>query len=250
MARGLGIGNFLRYKVTEIRERVESVLLAGDLLLVLDEAHRLWPQRNLRYGFPSRINWLMAMANQNVPICCISTPQFIQWQKAAEEKGQWNSAQLTGRISHFESLPSDLSPEDLMAVAKSVLPEANAQVLRALAVYARTSARYLAAIDSIAKRARYIATRAGRVTATTDDVRHAMQESVIPADTKLQRALESGRKGKTRMTPAVGETEIPFGPAPHGESDPDGIFPDRTRENLSVTGSRIRAGAEASLIGA
>jgi len=52
------------------------------------------------------------------------------------------------------------------------------------------------------------------------------------------------------MTPAVGETEIPFGPAPHGESDPDGIFPDRTRENLSVTGSRIRAGAEASLIGA
>ncbi len=69
MARGLGLGNFLKYKVTEIRERVESVLLAGDLILVADEAQRLWPQRNLRYGFPSRILWVMTLANAGVPVC-------------------------------------------------------------------------------------------------------------------------------------------------------------------------------------
>ena len=96
LARGLGLGNFLNYKTTDIRERVESVLLTGNILLVLDEAHRLWPQVNLRYGFPGRINWVMAMANQNVPICCIATPQFIEMQKAAAEKSRWNSAQLNG----------------------------------------------------------------------------------------------------------------------------------------------------------
>jgi hypothetical protein len=218
LARGLGLGNFLQYKVTQIRERVESVLLTGDLLLVLDEAHRLWPQRNLRYGFPSRINWLMAMANHNIPICCIATPQFIECQKAAEQKGQWNSAQLTGRIGHYESLPAGLSKEDLMAVAKSILPEVNAKVLLALAIYARSSARYLAAIDSISKRARYIAMRDGRDAATTADVRKAMQESVIPADTKLQRALAAGRKGKTgSMTPAPALPDSL--PSPQAESE-------------------------------
>ncbi len=196
LARGLGIGNFLQYKVTEIRERVEGVLLTGDLLLVLDEAHRLWPQKNLRYSYPNRINWVMTMANHQIPICAIATPQFIEFQKVAEENGRWNSSQLTGRISHYESLPADLSPEDLMAVAQSVLPEATTNVLRALAVYARSSSRYLAAIDSISKRAKYIAMLAGREVPTSDDVRKAMRESVIPADTtKIARcALAAGQR--------------------------------------------------------
>jgi hypothetical protein len=247
IARALGLGNFLNYKVVQIRERVEAVLLTGDILLIFDEAHRLFPQTHFRAGYPKRMVWVMTMANAGVPICMISTPQFFATQKVLEKNG-WNSAQLTGRISHYESLPADLSAEDLIAVAKSVLPEANAQVLRALAVYARSSARYLAAIDSISKRARYIATREGRDTATTDDVRKAMQGSIIPADTKLQRALESVRKGKSRMTPAAGE--IPIAPEANGDTDLDEILPDFARGNLSAPGSRIRAGAEAPLIGA
>jgi len=248
LARGLGLGNFLNYKVVQIRERVEYVLRTGDIILVLDEAQRLWPQNNFRDGFPKRITWVMTMANDGVPICMISTPQFFVTQKVVEKNG-WNSAQLTGRISHYESLPQDLSAEDLMGVAKAVLPEADAKVLRALAVYARSSARYLAAIDSIAKRARYIALRAGRGEATADDVRKAMQESVIPADTKLHRALESVGKGRlARITPApalpadseVQETAL--------ETGLDEFPPARSRVPALVPGSRIRAGNEASLI--
>lgn len=143
----------------------------------------------------------MTMANAGVPICCISTPQFITAQKALEKSG-WNSAQLTGRIAHYECLPVELCEADLVAVAKSVLPEADASTLRALAVYARSSARYLSAIDSIATRARYTAMQAGRSETTTGDVRKAMQESVIPADAKLHRALTAGEKSK-RLAPMV-----------------------------------------------
>jgi hypothetical protein len=192
LARGLGLGNFLSYKTTQIREKVESVILTANLMLVLDEAQRLWPQMNLRYGFPYRIVWIMKWANAGVPIAMVSTPQFIQTQKAVEKCG-WNSAQLTGRISHYELLPAELTAEDLIAVAKSFLPEIEAQVLRKLAIYARSSARYLAAIHSISNRARYLAMKAGRNAATADDVRRAMQESVIPADTKLQSALAAGK---------------------------------------------------------
>ena len=246
LARGLGLGNFLNYKVVQIRERVESVLLTGHIILVLDEAQRLWPQTNFREGYPKRIVWVMTMANAGVPICMVSTPQFFVTQKVVEKNG-WNSAQLTGRISHYESLPVDLSPEDLMAVAKTVLPEADAQSLRALAVYARSSARYLAAIDSIAKRARYIAMRAGRAAATTDDVRKAMQESVIPADTKLHRALDASGKSKpAKMTPAqiLPEAEMEPMPAP----DREDFLPAHSRLAPIATGSRPRVGNPLPLV--
>jgi hypothetical protein len=200
LARGLGLGNFQQYKAVEIRERVESVLLSGDLLLCLDEAHRLWPEVNLWRGFPKRLNWVMSMANHGVPICLIGTPQFIERQKASDQTSGWNSAQFMGRLSHYEPLPRELELDDLMAVARSVLPEADTRTLRALAAYARTSARYLAAIDAIAKRARYIAGRDGRLTATTDDVRMAMQQSVIPADSKLVAALKSVEKPAGRQS--------------------------------------------------
>lgn len=195
LARGLGLGNFTNYKVVQIRERVESVLLTGDIVLVLDEAHQLWPQRNLREGFPGRVAWVMTMANAGVPICMIATPQFTRSQKAIEQKG-WNSAQLIGRISHYEQLPSDLTSDDLIGVARVFLPEANPDSLRALAIYARTSARYLAAIKAISDRSRYIAIQSGRSITTTDDIVAAMQQSVIPTDAKLLRALENNGKSK------------------------------------------------------
>ncbi|MGA2244323.1 MAG: ATP-binding protein [Verrucomicrobiota bacterium] len=254
LARGLGLGNFLNYKAGEIRDRVESVLLSGDILLVLDEAQRLWPQRNLRYGFPSRIVWVMTMANAGVPIAMVSTPQFIQTQKAVEKTG-WDSAQLTGRISHFESLPGSLSADDLMAVAKAVLPEAGAQVLRVLAIYAQTSARNLAAIDSISKRARYIAMRAGREAATTDDVRKAMQESVIPADTKLHLALASGKKAKAEsITPMPAPGMAQDRPQDDSDGTEAATPAGRRRADLDALGAPARARAdvdfEAHLIGA
>jgi histone H3/H4 len=248
LARGLGLGNFLSYKTAQIRERVESVLLAGDMVLVLDEAQRLWTQTNLREGYPKRIAWVMTMANASVPICMISTPQFFSTQKMAEKNG-WNSAQLTGRISHYEPLPADLSLDDLIAVAKAVLPEANSQTLRALAAYARQSARYLAAIDSISKRARYIAMQSGRATATTEDVRRAMQESVIPADTKLHRALDATnprKLAKLKPAPALPVEVAARADAP-GSAEEE-ISPVPSRLARVAPGSRTRAGNIASLV--
>jgi hypothetical protein len=229
LARGLGLGNFLNYKVVQIRERVEYVLRTGDIVLVLDEAQRLWPQTNFREGYPKRISWVMTMGNAGVPICMVSTPQFFATQKVAEKNG-WNSAQLTGRISHFEPLPTALSEADLIGVAKVVLPEASKEVLRALAVYALHSARYLAAIDTIAKRARYIAKLDGRNVSTASDVHRAMKESVVPADSKLHCALTG--------TPAGKLPKIKPAPAP--------VLPTNQEETI-LPPSRLQSPAPADL---
>jgi AAA domain len=204
LARGLGIGNFAQYKAIEIRERVESVLLTGDLLVVLDEAWRLWPQQTeQRFGFPKRITWVMHMANQGVPICLLSTPQFLVTLKSKEEKGGWNSAQFQGRLAEYKQLPAELSKKDLVNVAAALLPEGDDQTLRAIADYARSSARYLAAIETISTRARYLASRAGRDSAEAEDVRRAMEESVIPSDSKLVRVLEAKRPTGRRRSMAA-----------------------------------------------
>lgn len=207
LARGLGLGNFLKYKTIDIRERVESVLLSGDLALVLDEAQRLWPECWQRYARPARINWVMTMANAKVPILLVSTPQFFTGQNIAEKTG-WNSAQLTGRIFNYKVLPSELDNDDLMAVCQSVLPEATDHVLRVLSAYARQSARYLSAIESIAMRARYLAGRAGRAQCNAEDIRAAMNESVIPSDNRLNTVLE-----KTRIKPSRQREVHPIAPA-------------------------------------
>jgi hypothetical protein len=177
---------------------------------VLDEAHRLWPEQNSRYAYPKRITWVMAMVNAGVPICLVSTPQFIQSQKAAEKNG-WNSAQLTGRIGHYEFLPTKLSEPDIIAVARAVLPEASENVLLALADYAGQSARYLAAVDSISKRARYLAQLKGRAECNSSDVHAAMKESVVPSDRMLVHTLEQARKtsGSGRKPlPAPAEIQV------------------------------------------
>jgi hypothetical protein len=201
LARGIGLGNFSQYNSCDLRERVESVLLAGDLVLVLDQAQLLWPQRNFREGFPMRIEWVMAMVNAGVPIGLVSTPEFFTRltiaQKNAEKSG-WDPAQFLGRVGRYNPLPTTLERDDLIKIARTVLPNATAGVLRALAVYAERSARCLGAIESIATHAQYIAAQSNRECPTAADVATAMKESVIPSDTRLKTALK--RNGKASPT--------------------------------------------------
>lgn len=208
LARGLGIGNFLKYKAIDIRERVESVLLSGDLILVLDEAQRLWPERSQRYAHPTRINWVMYLANHKVPILLISTPQFLTRQKIAETTG-WNSAQLTGRIARHVPLPCNLDDSDLIGIGKSMLPEASAHDLKAMAIYAKVSDRYLSAIEFIAQDASYRAKQAGRDRCNSADIAAAMV-GLRPSDNRLNSALEKKNvEGSRRRLPAAPVVEPP-----------------------------------------
>lgn len=100
--------------------------------------------------------------------------------------------------------------------------------------------------------------RAGRDKATTDDVRKAMKESVIPADARLQRALESGRKGRlAKMLPApatpaaedfLPESETIATRGAPRKTETEDFQPARSRLSALVPGSRSRADNEASLI--
>ena len=190
IAKSLGVSINLNSKAQQLRDRVEEVLQRGGLILVLDEAHYLWPQSNYREALPARVNWLMtALVNHDVPVALITTPQFIRTQKRIEQRTSWTSEQFIGRIGHYEKLPDSLSAGDLSLVAKFLLPEGDAKTIELLTVYAQSSAKYLAGIDAVVRRSKYLAQKEGRVRVAGLDVKRAIKESVIPSDSALAQAM-------------------------------------------------------------
>ena len=179
VALALGVSASLKLKAVELRSRVEETLAGSGLMLVLDEAHYLWPGYLRGYALPSRINFVMTqLVNQGVATAFIITPQFHQAQARIEKLTGWTSEQFLGRIGHLEKLPDRLERKDLLAVAGALLPDSDAKTLGAVAAYAELSQKHLASIESIATRAAWLAQKDRREIVTSGDVAKAVHESL------------------------------------------------------------------------
>jgi hypothetical protein len=190
IARALGVSINLNSKAQELRQRIEETLQGGDLMIVFDEAHYLWPNMIDSRTLPARINWILtALINNGVPVAMASTPQFLRNQKEFETRTRWTSEQFTGRLGHYEPLPVALTQEDLHKVAAALLPDASEQTIEALVVYAQASTKYLAGIRHAVDRAGFIARKDGREKIQFSDVKRALKEAVIPSDTAFAKAI-------------------------------------------------------------
>jgi len=190
IAEALGVSINLNSKAQELRLRIEETLQCGDLVIVFDEAHYLWPNLIDSRTLPARINWILtALVNKGVPVVLVTTPQFLLNQKALEKRTRWTSEQLVGRIGYYEKLPDILTPEDLHDVAAAIAPDASEQTIEALVVYAQASSKYLAGIRHAVDRAGFIARKEGREKIQFNDVKRALKQAVIPSDTAFANAV-------------------------------------------------------------
>jgi hypothetical protein len=200
IAKALGVSCGRAWKAVQLRQHIEETLACGDLVIVLDEAHHLWPNLIDSRSLPSKINWVLTgLVNAGVPVALITTPQFLKNQVVMETRTRWTSGQFTGRIGHYEKLPDSLSKADLANVARCVLPEGDAKSIEMLVCYAQGSEKYLAGIDLVVCRARFLAARTHRKEATRSDIKQAILQAVIPSDAALAQALaEPQAKGRGR----------------------------------------------------
>jgi hypothetical protein len=197
IAKALGIPASYTRKAQELRARISDVLQSGQLTVALDEAHYLFPQTNVRRALPNRINWMLTeLVNFGVSVALISTPQFTSSQRETEKTTHWASEQLIGRIAHYTRLPDRLGKHDLEAVARFHLPEGDSKSIAALVAYAQASKKYLAGIEHATKEARYESKLQGRDRVTFDDIKRAIETSVMPSDQALQAALSPVRKDR------------------------------------------------------
>lgn len=209
IAKSLGVSINLNSKSQDLRQRVEETLQAGGLMLVLDEAHYLWPSLIDSRTLPNRINWLLtALVNKGVPVALVTTPQFLRNQSQFETRTRWTSEQLTGRIGYYEKLPDRLPEADLRKVATVLAPDADDQIIGALVAYAQTSVKYLAGIRAVVERAGFIASKDGRQKIQASDVRRALKESVMPSDSAFSAAVQASEKPARRRAIRVSASAL------------------------------------------
>ena len=244
IGNSLGLATGMGVSITDLRQRIEETFRRSKLMLVMDEGSRLFPQRDFRQNVPQRLEWLMAgIVNKNVPCAIITTPQWFNAQRRMEERNFWNSAQLRGRIGHYEELPNQILPEDMQAVARYMLPAGCPDSIACLIAAAEATQTYLAGMKSIVSRAVYEA--GGKTPDFTTLMRVA--DRFIASNTSLTRAsMNAPRRGRKRVSKPA-ETIVQDGCTGTAErvqapvDMPSTRLEDRTRVNtleLSVTPGR------------
>jgi hypothetical protein len=182
IARAIGTACSYGRKATEMKLRIQDALQPGQMMLVLDEAHFLWPQsdRSARSA-PKRVDWLRtALIDFGVPIALISTPQYFARACDKFLKGGWNANQIQRRLAHTVSLPDFISAEEMKAVAKSYFPKASGADITRIAVTAATELGFLTVMQHLRKRVDFIAAKTpGRSDAECLD--EALQAHPVPA---------------------------------------------------------------------
>jgi hypothetical protein len=91
-----------------------------------------------------------------------------------------------------------LTEEDLEVVAKALIPSGDARSIEALVLYAKISAKNLAAIKTVIDRASFVARKQGRDSVALGDIQRAIKGSVIPSDSAFTAAMQSGQKPSRR----------------------------------------------------
>jgi hypothetical protein len=156
-------------KAFQMRAYVQEALSAGDLLLLIDEADHLWPRTIRPIKAPARIEWInTALKNRDIPVAMVGTYKFSECITVFSQKCKvWASEQFAGRLAEHTKLPSELSDEDLRAIALHLVPGASEGMLMLLAAVAKTSEGYVATIERAVQKAMFLAQQQGHTTLTT-----------------------------------------------------------------------------------
>ncbi len=206
LANAIGL-SAAKSKAIDMQVRVEDFFRRTRLMLVIDEAHYLWPQYQRSYTSPELIDWVnTALVNHNVPVALICTDQFAKLKTRVEKQTGWTSQQLEHRVRRYKKLPSTRCRQDLEAAAARLLSltwnlqeqklitigaDPHPDLIRVVVGYALTCKMRLPAVAKTVEEARYQARKAGRSHVIATDIRTAILEYQIPSDQALQNAFQS-----------------------------------------------------------
>jgi len=163
IARSIGVACSLKRKAAEIRERVEATLQHQQIMLIFDEGQFVLPQTVRTSQLPQRLCWIItALLNRNVPVALIASrdwTRLVHNLKRSLPIFGWE--QFEGRRKLLVELPDVLSEQDLTEIARTFAPDADEASLMLLAGLAMRHSGYIATIESVVARARFLARKHG-----------------------------------------------------------------------------------------
>jgi len=213
-------------KAMDMQVRVEEFFRKTGLMLVIDEAHYLWPQYQRSYSSPELIDWVnTALVNHNVPVALICTDQFAKLKARVETQTGWTSEQLEHRVKRYKKLSKIPTKEDLEAVAAKLLgmrwnsdeqewsvvgPKPHSDFVKMVVGYALTCKMRLPAVSNTIEEARYQARRHGRSNVLATDIRTALLDYQIPSDEALRESFQPTEKLRELAVQSVGGFVTPI----------------------------------------
>ena len=228
LATAIGLAASKR-KATDMQVKVEDFFRKTRLMLVIDEAHYLFPQHQRSHSSPELVDWVnTALVNQGVPVALICTDQFAKLKARVEKRTGWTSEQLEHRVKRYTKLPGTPTKKDLEAVATKLLAIrwnvserqwnlAGAvpcpHFIQLVVGYALTCKMPLPAVSDTIEEARYQARRKGRTQLAGSDLRNAVMDFRIPSDAALERVFGNrarstiGRPGRVFASARDGQLQ-------------------------------------------
>jgi len=191
IAREIGTACSYQRKAVEMRARIQDALQSGHLMLVLDEAHFLWPtSARSERATPKRLDWLRtALIDFGVPIALVSTPQFFTQQCDRFRKAGWNANQIQRRLTRLVRLPESLTKDDVLAVVGRYFPNIPVRTAKEIAGVALFSIGYLTTIVSLRKRFDFLRVRRPLI-GDAELLREILDEKSIELGLAMQPANE------------------------------------------------------------
>lgn len=203
-----------RWVKDDFRAAITGALVGSGLMLIIDEAHNLFP-RNPK-NRPVWLEWVRtALVDRGVSVALISTPQFVGRIHTTAQASGWQSDQFTGRIGKLRTIERlvdddqagwDQRHEDVAAVARCHLPEADATAIAYMAATAMTCRTPFHLVATMARDAREFARRRG-APVQLSDVR-AAAEKAAQFNGRLFQALQPPKKIRAEASAAGRRREI------------------------------------------
>jgi hypothetical protein len=216
-ALGLAI---CQHASSKLQAKVEAHLESTKLMLVIDEAHQLWPAHKRTHSPPELIDWINTLVNMGVPVALICTDQFAKRKSHVEKQTGWTADQFIHRTWLKETIEERPTKSDLRAVARSLLSYRWSEALEqwvfdagccpdplyinAVALYAEANLLPLPSIRSIIDETRVLANERGsnNVVVSARDIKQAL-ESRQRSDVAIRAAFGGQRKAPRRRTGAL-----------------------------------------------
>ena len=220
-ALGLAI---CQHASSKLQARVEAHLATTKLMLVIDEAHFLWPQRKRNQSTPELIDWIDTVVNMGVPVALICTDQFTKLKSQVERETGWTSDQFIHRTGWKETIETRPTKDDLRRVTDSLLRYRWSEAcecwvfdaecspdpvnVNAIAAYAANNLLPLPSVRSIVDEARVLARERGRNAIGAIDVKRALQ-SRQRSDLAIRAAFSGKPKKSQPPRPSYRRAIIP-----------------------------------------
>ena len=220
LARALGVGHGYSSKVSEMQAKVEEVLQVSQLMPVIDEAHYFFNQGPRMYTRPEMLDWIdTALCNPPLPVALITTPQFLICMERAASQVGWNYRQFRRRCKRYVRLAPKNAPQDIEAVARHLLPEADKATIKLILAYEAMSKRDLSAVGDVVREAKLMAEEDGARRVTFEHVKRAIHEVLIASDVpwaEMEKRLQHRKFGHKapRNVPTAAPEAVPQPPEP------------------------------------